>query len=348
MATGTGLTGGPILTTGTISCVQGSASAFGCVEVDNTTITASGGVISAVAGGAPAFSAVIAGTNTHALLMGTGGSLAVSGSGTIAATTAAALASAPTGCTGGQFATGVAANGNAACATPSGTGITLTTTGTGGLATLAGSALNVPHYAGSGANSDITSITGLTTPLSPSQGGTGSAGLTGYVYGNGSSIMTAATTVPGSAITGNIPGNAANLYGTPTLPTGTKAATGTLGENDTNVATNAQVYNATTGVGVPHILCSGTITLSGTVNFASTAAVGSATCTGLTSANVVIATFNGNIFTVGGFIPSTNGVLSVSIVPSTNTITVNAENNTTSIQTIGSSPAAVLNYLVIH
>lgn len=57
----------------------------------------------------------------------------------------------------------------------------------------------------------------------------------------------------------NTSGNAANLSGTPLLPTGTTAATGTAGESDTNVATNAQVANATrvlilstgTGITVP-------------------------------------------------------------------------------------------------
>ncbi len=206
--------------------------------------------------------------------------------------------------------------------------------------------LNSYSSAGFFATLNTASITGLTTPIPPSEGGTGSTGLTGYAYGNGSSIMTAATTIPGSAIAGNIPGNAANLYGTPTLPTGTKAATCTSGEADANVATNQCVANATAGV--PHILCQGSITLSGTVPTAATSAVGTATCTGLTSAMTVIATFNGNIFTVGGWIPSTNGVLAIAIQPSANTITINAENNTTSPQTIGSSPAAVLNYLVIH
>ena len=67
-------------------------------------------------GGSPAFSAVTAGINANALVMGTGGSLSVSGTGSIAATTAAALAATPTQCSGGTpLATGVAANGNANC-----------------------------------------------------------------------------------------------------------------------------------------------------------------------------------------------------------------------------------------
>jgi hypothetical protein len=47
--------------------------------------------------------------------------------------------------------------------------------------------------AASGANSDITSLTGLTTPLSVAQGGTGAATITGLVKGAGTSAFTAAT-----------------------------------------------------------------------------------------------------------------------------------------------------------
>jgi hypothetical protein len=47
--------------------------------------------------------------------------------------------------------------------------------------------------AASGANSDITSLTGLTTPLSAPQGGTGATTLTGVLKGNGTSAFTAAT-----------------------------------------------------------------------------------------------------------------------------------------------------------
>ena len=54
----------------------------------------------------------------------------------------------------------------------------------------------------SGANSDITSLTGLTTPLPTSEGGTGGAGGTGYAYGNGSAAFSFSPTIPWSAITG--------------------------------------------------------------------------------------------------------------------------------------------------
>jgi hypothetical protein len=56
----------------------------------------------------------------------------------------------------------------------------------------------------SGANSDITSVTGLTTPLTVAQGGTGVATLTGVAYANGTSALTAAT---GTQITSVIGSN---------------------------------------------------------------------------------------------------------------------------------------------
>jgi len=56
----------------------------------------------------------------------------------------------------------------------------------------------------SGANSDITSLTGLTTALAVSYGGTGAATLTGYVKGNGTAAFTAATTVPVGDLSGTL------------------------------------------------------------------------------------------------------------------------------------------------
>jgi hypothetical protein len=51
VGSGTGLTGGPITGSGTLSCVNATSSVLGCVKVDGTTITAASGVISAVGGG---------------------------------------------------------------------------------------------------------------------------------------------------------------------------------------------------------------------------------------------------------------------------------------------------------
>ena len=58
----------------------------------------------------------------------------------------------------------------------------------------------------SGANSDITSMSGLTTPWTTTQGGTGGSGGTGYAYGNGSASFSYSPTIPCASITGAICG----------------------------------------------------------------------------------------------------------------------------------------------
>ena len=51
-------------------------------------------------------------------------------------------------------------------------------------------------------NQSMPSITGMTTPLPQSEGGTGTASGTGYAYGHGTSGFTYSTTIPYSSITG--------------------------------------------------------------------------------------------------------------------------------------------------
>lgn len=54
--------------------------------------------------------------------------------------------------------------------------------------------------AAKGANSDITSLSGLTTPLTVAQGGSGAATLTGILKGNGTSSFTAVTAPSGTIV----------------------------------------------------------------------------------------------------------------------------------------------------
>jgi len=56
-----------------------------------------------------------------------------------------------------------------------------------------------------GANSDITSLSALSTPLTVAQGGTGAATLTGYVKGAGTSALTASAAIPVADLTGTLP-----------------------------------------------------------------------------------------------------------------------------------------------
>ena len=110
----------------------------------------------------------------------------------------------------------------------------------------------ITGLAASGANSDITSLSGLTTALTVAQGGTGATTLTGLLKGNGTSAFTAATAgtdyvaiggalgTPSSGtltnctfptLNQNTTGTAANLSGTPTLPSGITLSASTLGGN---------------------------------------------------------------------------------------------------------------------
>lgn len=93
--------------------------------------------------------------------------------------------------------------------------------------------------AAKGANSDITSLSGLTTPLTVGQGGTGVATGTGYAYGNGALAFTFSTTIPVASVTGAAPLASPTFTGIPAAPT---AAVNT---NTTQLATTAFVYSAT-------------------------------------------------------------------------------------------------------
>ena len=77
----------------------------------------------------------------------------------------------------------------------------------------------------------ISVTNGTTTPaislgtVGVANGGTGATTLTGYVKGTGTTAMTAAATIPGADISGNISGNAANVTGTVAVANGGTGAT---------------------------------------------------------------------------------------------------------------------------
>ena len=142
----------------------------------------------------------------------------------------------------------------------------------------------------SGANSDITSLSGLTTPISASQGGTGAAGsLSGYIFGNGTSPFTSVAAIPMSDLTGTLPINKGGTNATTAanariniLPSyagnAGKALFVNVGASDVEWAavagsgtvTSVDVSGGTTGLtttGGP-VVAAGTITLAGTLNVA--------------------------------------------------------------------------------
>lgn len=137
----------------------------------------------------------------------------------------------------------------------------------------------------SGANSDITSLSGLTTPLSITQGGTGANdSLSGYIFGNGLNPFTSVAAIPMSDLTGTLPVNKGGTGATSAaaarvnlLPSYTgnagKALFINAGATDVEwqavagagTVTSVDVSGGTTGLttsGGP-IIAAGTITLGG-------------------------------------------------------------------------------------
>ena len=128
--------------------------------------------------------------------------------------------------------------------TSGGTGVT-TSTGSGNNV-LSTSPTLVTPILGTPTSGNLANCTGvsLTTSVSGTlpvaNGGTGATTLTGYVYGNGTSPLSAATSISGANISGNIPGSAANVTGTVAVANG-----GTGGTSQATAQAGLGVASAT-------------------------------------------------------------------------------------------------------
>lgn len=288
----TGLTtsGGPVTTSGTITIAGTLVEANG--GTGETTYTNGQLLIGNAAGGL-----------TKATLTAGSGITVTNGDGaiTIAATSA------------GGTVTSVAASGGTTGLTFTGSPITssgtLTLGGTlaianggTGATSASGARLNL-GAAASGANSDITSITGLTTALAVTQGGTGQTTYTDgqLLIGNSATNgLTKATLTAGSGIT------VTNANGSITI-----ASTAGGGS-----VTSVNVSGGTTGLtatGGP-ITTSGTITLGGTLAIANggtgaTTDSGARTALGVPSTTGSGASGTWGISITGNAATATNGVV---------------------------------------
>ena len=338
----------------------------------NVAVTALSGAITIANGGtglgsAPGVGQVLIGTGTTYSL-----STLTAGSGIAITNAAGAITIAATGGTGTVTSVDVSggstgltfSNGpivSAGTITMAGT-LAVANGGTGAAnATAARAALSA---AKSGANSDITSITGLTTPLSTVQGGTGAiASLSGYIVGNGGSPFTSVATIPISDLTGTLPiaNGGTNATTAPAarvnlLPSYTNNAGKVLA---LNVGATDVEWFALTGLGtVTSVSGTGTvngITLTGTVTAAGDLTLGG-TLSGVsltTQVSGILPIANGgtNATSAGAALTSLGAAASganidiTSIALTTGTVTATPVNGTDIVNKVyADSVAAGLNF----
>jgi len=228
-----------------------------------TVSTAGAVAISALAG------SVVSGNITGNAANVTG-VVAVANGGTGATTTALALT-----------ALGAAASGANTDITSLGGLTTALSIAQGGTsATTASLARTALSAASSGANSDITSLTGLTTALTVAQGGTGATSFTAgeFLVGGGTSAVTSTNSISGTAVSGNISGNAANVTGVVAVANGgTNATTAPLARASLSAAASGANTDITSLGGLTTALSIGQGGTSATTAPLARAALGATT-----------------------------------------------------------------------
>ena len=189
-------------------------------------------------------------------------------------------------------------NGYVLATDGSGTTSWIANTGAGGTVTSVNIAVGATGLTATGGPITGSGSITLGGVLVPTNGGTGAATLTGYVYGNGTSTMTASTTIPTSALSGTFPaGSISGTLGVANGGTGLTTLTGVAygnGSSAMSAATAAQIVAvigstpvanatlATSANGLTGTFPAGS--LSGTVSVAN-GGTGATTLTGLVYGN---------------------------------------------------------------
>ena len=202
-----------------------------------------------------------------------------------------------------------------------------------------------------------TANTNVSGALTVTNGGTGVATLTGYVYGNGTSAMTASTTIPTSALSGNFvstfsggttgltpstaTAGAITLAGTLAIANGgtgsttaaTVAGTGisVSGTFPNQTVTNSGVTSAVAGTGISVSGATGAVTFtnSGVTSIVAGTGISVSGATGavtvsstVSGATITGTTTTGTYYVVGT--TSTSGTLSTASISNTNVVSYNA------------------------
>jgi len=358
-ATSAGTTGQVLIAT------TGSAPSWGSIPTTAAVTSFSAGTTGLTPSSATTGAITLAGT----LATGNGGT----GLTTFTAANNAIYSTSSSALTAGTLP--IAAGGTNSTATPTsggvgygtGTAHAYTAAGTSGQA-LISAGTSAPAF---GALAIGTANTNVSGALTPTNGGTGASTLTGYVYGNGTSTMTASTTIPTTALTGNFvstfsggttgltpstaTAGAITLAGTLAIANGgtgsttaaTVAGTGisVSGTFPNQTVTNAGVTSAVAGTGISVSGATGavTITNSGVTSIVAGTGISVSGATGAvtvsstaTGATITGTTTNATYYIVGT--TSTSGTLSTASISNTNGVSYNASTGAlTAVSVVSSS-----------
>lgn len=243
--TGTGLTGGPITASGTVSIAANTANTLAGFNnsgvFSDVTIGSGLSLASGSLSASPTFDLIGGGTNTTAtMIVGTGGNIHASGSGVVTAT--AAPASGITGTT-------LSSNVTASSLTSFGASIALGTPASGVATNLTGTAASLT--AGT-----VTTNANLTGPVTSTGNATAIANgaITNAMLANGAVANLSGTNTGDQTITltGNVTGSGTGSFATTiassvALSGSPTTTTQTAGDSSTKLATTAFVANAVLG-----------------------------------------------------------------------------------------------------